>query len=99
MKREELLQALVAPSLRIAPGYGVVSLSLNDGTKVSGVLKEETNAYVLLENGEEKTKVSKSDIKSRESLPSSMPGVGNILTKREIRDLVEFLTTLKPENS
>jgi hypothetical protein len=40
-------------------------------------------------------KVAKKDIESRDKGLSAMPeGMGELLTKREIRDLVEFLATL-----
>ncbi|MEL6923699.1 MAG: heme-binding protein, partial [Bacteroidota bacterium] len=99
LSREQLLQSLVAPSMRIAPGYGMVSLTLNDGTTISGVLKKETEEHIHLENGDQKEKVAKADVKERTALPSSMPNQGLLLSKRDIRDLVEFLSTLKPENS
>ena len=53
LTREQLLEALVHPSARIAPGFGAADA------------------------------------------PSAMPPMGGILTRREIRDVVEFLTTLK----
>ena len=53
LTREQLLESLVAPSARIAPGYGT------------------------------------------EGAPSAMPSMENILTPREIRDVVEFLTQLR----
>jgi len=93
------LQSLVEPSMRIAPGFGVVSLTLNDETKVAGIIKEEKDGYILLENGDEKHKVKAADVKERTMLPSSMVPVAGVLTKRQIRDVVEFLTTLKPGNS
>jgi hypothetical protein len=35
-------------------------------------------------------------VKERASLPSAMPpGMGEVLTKRELRDLVQYLSTLK----
>ena len=53
LSREQILEALVTPSARISPGFGV------------------------------------------EGAASAMPPMGGILTKREIRDVVEFLTQLR----
>jgi hypothetical protein len=42
------------------------------------------------------TKVAKSAVKQRERGPSAMPeGLGDQLTPFELRDLVEYLATLK----
>jgi mono/diheme cytochrome c family protein len=50
LTRQQLLEALVAPNARIAPGFHA---------------------------------------------PSAMPPMGSILSRREIRDVVEYLSTLK----
>jgi hypothetical protein len=53
LKQEQLLEALINPSARIAPGYG------------------------------------------KEGTPSSMPQMTLLLNKKEIRDVVAYLATLK----
>ncbi|WP_111629315.1 DUF7133 domain-containing protein [Larkinella arboricola] len=96
LTREQILQALIEPSARLAPGFGMVSLTLKDGQTVSGILAEETQHELILKTSEaEPLKVPLSRIDKRENLPSSMPPMGYILSKREIRDVVEFLANLK----
>lgn len=98
LTREQLLEALVDPSARISPGYGMVTLTLTDGQTVSGTLMEERNdALVLKTSDAEPMVVSLARIAKRENLPSSMPPMGTLMTRREIRDVVEFLATLKEE--
>jgi putative heme-binding domain-containing protein len=92
MAREQLLQALIEPSARLAPGYGTVTLKLKDGQEVFGVLEEETETVLKLKTSDaEPLVIQVSRIASRENTPSSMPLMGEVLSKREIRDLVEFL--------
>jgi quinoprotein glucose dehydrogenase len=96
LTREQLLQAMIEPSARIAPGYGTVSLTLSDGQEVSGILTRETAEELVLKTSDaEPLKVPVSRIKKRENYPSSMPPMGSIMSKREIRDVVEFLANLK----
>ncbi|GAB3318584.1 c-type cytochrome [Larkinella ripae] len=96
LSREQILQALVEPSARLAPGFGMVSLTLKDGQSVSGILSEEHQHELVLKTSEaEPLKVPLARIDKRENLPSSMPPMGYILSKREIRDVVEFLAGLK----
>ena len=96
LTREQLLQALVEPSARIAPGYGTISLTLTDGQEVSGTLISETEKEIQLKTNEaEPLRIAVSRIKTRENYPSSMPAMGSMLSKREIRDVVEYLSSLK----
>ena len=94
LKREQLLEALVDPSARVAPGYGPVQLTLKNGKKLFGTLKEETETYVVVDAGGDQ-RVAKSDIAARVNGPSAMPPMGALLTRREIRDVVEYLSTLR----
>lgn len=96
LTREQLLEALVNPSAGIAPGFGIVTLELKNGRKMGGTLLEEKTNTLLVKGGNKPdTLINKSDIATRTDAPSSMPPMRLLLTKREIRDLVAFLSTLK----
>jgi putative heme-binding domain-containing protein len=96
LTREQLLQALIEPSARIAPGYGNTNFVLTDGQEVSGSIISETDELVQLKtNDAEPLRIPVARIKSRENLPSSMPPMGSLMSKREIRDVVEYLSSLK----
>ena len=96
LSREQILQALIEPSARIAPGYGMISLVLTDGQEVTGTVIQETEGEIQLKTSEaEPLRIATARIKSRENYPSSMPPMGSLMSKREIRDVVEFLSSLK----
>ena len=96
LTREQILEALVDPSARLSPGFGNVMLTLDDGAKISGILLEERKDELLLNAGEpEPLHIALSRVKSRENLPSGMPPMGSIMSKREIRDVIEFLANQK----
>ncbi len=96
LTREQILQALIEPSARIAPGYGILSLKLTDGQEVTGTVIQETDDEIQLKTSEaEPLRIATARIKSRENYPSSMPPMGGLMSKREIRDVVEFLASLK----
>ncbi|AYN67116.1 heme-binding protein [Euzebyella marina] len=98
LTREQILESLIEPSARLAPGYGSVSLTLKDGQKVNGILEEENEHELILRtNQAEPLEVPLSRISKRENMPSAMPAMGKLITKRELRDLIEFLAELKQE--
>jgi putative heme-binding domain-containing protein len=98
LTKEEMLISLVEPSAMYSPGYGVVILETKDGGNISGIVMKETDTSIELQIGKEDLKtIQKSEITSRENIPSSMPSMKEILTKREIRDVVAFLATLQEE--
>jgi quinoprotein glucose dehydrogenase len=93
LDRKTILESLINPSARLSPGYGQVLLKLTDGQEVTGTLSKETETELVLITSEaEPLKIPISRIAKRENMPSSMPAMGSLLTKREIRDIVEFLT-------
>lgn len=97
--REELLIALVDPSDYVEPGYGLVTLTFADDTSVTGTLIHEDEQFLEIMSGDsEPVKMAKADIKKRVDAPSSMPAMGDILVKKDLRDLVEFLASLKSDN-
>jgi putative heme-binding domain-containing protein len=95
LSREQLLESLVDPSQRIAPGYGGVTVTLQNGETINGLLEEENDTRVVISSGDQQWEIDKSDIETRTNTPSSMPAMGEVLTRRELRDLVEFMTTLE----
>jgi quinoprotein glucose dehydrogenase len=96
LTREQILQALIEPSARLSPGFGMVVLTLKDGQTATGILMEENTHELVLKTSEaEPLKIPLARIAKRDNVPSSMPPMGSIMSKREIRDVVEFLSNLK----
>ena len=96
LSRAQILEALIEPSARLAPGYGSVVLTLKDGQKVTGILEKETKDQLILRTSDaEPLKVAVSRIEKRENMPSAMPAMGTLISKRELRDLIEYLANLK----
>jgi len=96
LSREQLLEAMIDPSARLAPGYGTVTLTLSNGEKVTGVLEKETaeSLTVRTADGISQT-ISQREVQDKNYTPSSMPSMQGVLTKDEIRDLVAFLVEQK----
>jgi quinoprotein glucose dehydrogenase len=97
--REYLLESIVLPSKAIAKGYESVLIATLDGKTVSGVLRSEdaTEVHLMTAEGKEVV-VKKDEIDDRRATKSAMPDdLAGKLTKRELRDLVEFLSGLKEE--
>lgn len=96
LSREKLLLSMVAPSADLADGYGVVSLTMKNGETMSGVLLGETASVLRLQTSDaEPIRIPQSEIARRQNAPSAMPEMGAILSRTELRDLVEFLSTLR----
>jgi len=96
LTREQILESLIEPSARIAPGFGTVSLELINGKKVNGILQQEKSNGLLVKVGDKPdTLISKESIAKRTDGMSSMPPMRLLLSKKEIRDVVSFLATMK----
>lgn len=94
--REHFVESLALPNAKIAEGYAAVTFTLADGRTVAGVIQSETKATVtVLTPDGKKVAIPTEDIESRTTPTSPMPAMDRTLTPREVRDLVEYLTTLK----
>lgn len=94
--REHLLQSLIDPNAKIAAGFAPVVLVLTNGKTLAGTLKSEDAQKVVVQTPDgAAVTVLTSDIDERNTGVSPMPPVRNVLSPRELRDLVEFLATLK----
>ena len=94
MDRVLILESIVAPNSTIATGFQSASVTLKNGETLSGVVSHESADTVTITSvadGKKRT-VKTADVAERTPLPSPMPPhFGVVLSKREIRDLVEFI--------
>ncbi len=96
LTRKELLDSLINPSATLAPGYGQVSVTLKNGQKIAGTLREESATAIAIQDAAgELRRIQVADIATRTNGVSAMPPMNVLLTPREIRDVVEFLGTLR----
>lgn len=99
--RTYLLEAIIFPNKAIAPGFDTVIVTLDDGNVLGGRLAGEDATSLKIETVDAQgkpqiTTVAKAKIKQRDSAPSPMPpGMGEILSKSDLRDMVEYMATRK----
>ena len=93
--RAHILEGIVAPNAQIAVGFETVLVTQKDGNAYAGQLKKETDAELIINSPEDGLlTVKKSEITSRERGLSGMPAeLYLLLSKQDIRDLVEFIYT------
>lgn len=94
--RAYILESILSPNAKIAEGFQMAMITTKKGDLVAGMVKAETPDELTLQiPGTEPIKLAKADIAKRETAPSGMPPVGEFLSKREIRDIVEYVSSLK----
>jgi quinoprotein glucose dehydrogenase len=95
--REYLLESLVAPNAKIAPGFESLTVVLKDGRSFAGVARPGGADEVVINSPEDGVmKFKKADVAKIQKGQSAMPDTMIlVLSKRDIRDLVEFLASLK----
>ena len=95
--REYILESIVYPNKHFAEGYESLIVTLKNGTTYAGTAKSETAAQIELNSPEDGlVKINKAEIQTRERGLSGMPEeIRQVLTKHELRDVVEFLGSLK----
>ncbi|MBX2871778.1 MAG: HEAT repeat domain-containing protein [Saprospiraceae bacterium] len=99
LSREQLLESLVDPNARLAPGYGTISITLQDDKEIVGTLMKESDQAIIVKVGEEDPQeIALTDIKTKQYLPSAMISMRDVLSKSEIRDLMSFLMLLKTDS-
>ena len=78
-------------------GYGTVGITLKNGKRVDGTLREETPTHLVISTGTPPAdqRIAKSEIAERTDPVSAMPPAGLIVKPREVRDLVAYLATLR----
>jgi putative membrane-bound dehydrogenase-like protein len=96
LPRLKLLESIVYPQGEIAPGYATISVTNKDGDTLTGTVQSETPTEIVLKDADgQLQKIKTADIESRTAPSTAMPPMADILKPREIRDVVEYLSTLK----
>ena len=95
--RQYLLEAIVHPNKVVTEGFSQVKVMTDEGDLFVGVVKRETDeALVLMDADGKEIVIEQVAIEDRKLGKSSMPDdLVKQLTKKEIRDLVEFLSNRK----
>lgn len=97
--RRYLLESIVNPNGQIAEGFQNVMFTMNNGEIKAGIVKAETPDTLTIQMpapGIAPETIKKADIKARDNAPSGMPpGLGDLLSKRDLRDIMEYLSLLK----
>lgn len=91
-----LTRALLNPSADVAVGFGFTTLVMKDGQTIVGTLLQEKKESLQMLINQEKKWIESEKIAQRINAASSMPPMGAVLSKSEIRDVLSYLNTLKP---
>jgi quinoprotein glucose dehydrogenase len=95
--REQILESILFPNKVIVQGYGQVMLAMkSDAIEVGRIEKEtETELRLIQGDGSRKT-LLKSEIRARKESLSAMPDdISKPLSRRDLRDLVAYLASLR----
>ena len=96
--RRYLLDSLLNPAAAVAPGYGLVAVTLKDGKNLSGTLDKEDPKQVRLRLADASLQtIPRAQIATMTPPMSIMPPMLGILSKAQIRDVVAYLSGLKPK--
>lgn len=95
--RESILESIAEPNSKITKGFETLVLALSSGEIVTGILKEESYDRLRLVTAEGKSfSVLKKDIEESRHGNSAMPfDIVKHLSKRELRDLIAYLASVK----
>ena len=96
LSRAALFEAILYPSAGISMGFEGVAISTQDGTQRVGYVLDETPEAVRLRTADGQThRLGRPEVVSREPLAISlMPALQQQMTRDELIDLVEYLSSL-----
>ena len=100
-QRDYLLESIVNPNAKIAKGFETAIIVTDRGKVITGIVKEETDQSVtVMLNDGTLVRVDKDEIEDRAPGRSGMPDdLVKQLSLSDIRDLVEYLSSLRKAGS
>lgn len=93
--RKYMLESMMNPGASVAPGFGIVSLTLKNGNSLGGILQGENAGHFDIAVGDDIWRVNRKDVMTSTPPVSAMPPMSAMLNLRETRDLVAYLADLK----
>ena len=96
LSRLQVLESIAAPNRRTTPGYSATVLFLKEGGIVNGRIVEDTaNVIRVLNSNGEVLEVDPMEVEERRPDLSAMPeDMIESLTRQELRDLLEYVSSL-----
>ncbi|MES2996247.1 MAG: c-type cytochrome [Verrucomicrobiota bacterium] len=88
------LESLIKPAAAVAPGFGTTELILTNDAKIFGTLLATDADTISIESGANRWRLRRTDIRVMSPPTTSMPSMENVLTPREMRDIIAWLSTL-----
>ncbi|TWT74134.1 hypothetical protein CA85_10200 [Allorhodopirellula solitaria] len=97
LSRRQLLESICLPNARIAEGFETAVIADEDGSVFIGIVASEDDDWVeLIAADGAHHRIEKELIVARKKGQSSMPlGLANLISARELRDLVAYLASLQ----
>jgi quinoprotein glucose dehydrogenase len=96
LSAEYLLESILFPNKVVVAGFGNMTITMKDGSSLMGSLMSENKELLKLKMTDGTLKdVKVSEIKTKSAAISTMPPMGQILKKHEIRDIIAYLKSLK----
>lgn len=97
LKPEAILESLIVPNAVVVPGFGTATVTLTDGTSVTGFLtkKADDGALTIRKADNTDAEIPAAKITTFTPPISSMPPMGAALSREDLRDIVAYLTSLK----
>lgn len=94
LSRDKLVESLVNPSAEIAAGYGLSSVTLQDGTIIAGRIAADTpEKLTLIALDGKESSYARSQVKALTPPMSAMPPMALSLPPTNLRDLITYLAT------
>lgn len=93
--REALLRSILEPQREVAPQFYPSQVKLKDGTEFIGILLRSSSSEVFRDLSGLERSFPETEVVSRTEMRTSLmpPGLVSMLTDRELRDLLAFLTS------
>ena len=90
-----ILENVLDPSAAVSRDYTLTNLATTDGRLISGIIREQNDASLVIQTANERLVVPREDVEAIKPSTASMMPEGQLetLSKQEIRDLFAYLAS------